>query len=59
MTAKKPTLRPGQVAVKLNIAVPSHIFDLPTITANLAVSSEVAVLPELTVEMEKAPDGEG
>lgn len=50
VTQKKPTLEPGEVAVKVNISVPLDVFDA-TLTANLFVEDKDIIQPVLDMEV--------
>ncbi|MEO1585550.1 MAG: hypothetical protein AAFR96_13390 [Planctomycetota bacterium] len=55
----KPSLKRGQIAVQLSVAVPSTIFDLPVMRARLQVNASNAVLPDVEIETLDGPGRDG
>lgn len=53
LTAKKPSLARHEVAVKVEIELPDHLFQRPALTAKVSVPPGAAA-PQISVDMQQA-----
>lgn len=53
LTAKKPSVAPHEVAVKVEIDLPDHLFQRPALTARVTVPEGTSA-PEISVDMQQA-----
>lgn len=53
VTAKKPSVARHEVAVKVEIELPDHLFQRPALTARVTVPAGASA-PEISVDMQQA-----
>lgn len=53
LTAKKPSVAKHEVAVKVEIELPTHLFQRPALTARVSVPEGTSA-PEISVDMQQA-----
>jgi hypothetical protein len=57
-TKSLPSLKSGQVAIRLNIEVPDGVFE-PTMVVNLTIKEEDIIHPPVNAELSKDIDADG
>ena len=50
MTKKKGSLKRGEISVRIRIRVPSHVFDEPTVSAEINVPESCINRPDVVLE---------